>query len=76
MNVQYITDANGMTTGVYIPIEFWNELRKKYDGLDEVNTDIPQWQIDETRRRVQLLDQDPNRAIPSDKVFDEIEKEL
>jgi hypothetical protein len=26
MSLQYITDGNGLTTGVFIPIQEWNEI--------------------------------------------------
>ncbi|MFZ1455356.1 MAG: hypothetical protein WAT46_04905 [Saprospiraceae bacterium] len=29
MNVQYITDDTGKTTGVFIPISDWNSLKSK-----------------------------------------------
>ncbi len=29
MNLQYITDDKGRTTGVYIPIKEWDNLRAK-----------------------------------------------
>lgn len=37
MNLQYVSDEKGNTTGVFIPIKEWNLLKKKYlldeDGL-------------------------------------------
>ena len=29
MNVQYITDDTGKTTGVFIPISDWNEINEE-----------------------------------------------
>lgn len=46
MNLQYIQDNKGKTTGVYIPIEEWQLLKEKYIGLEEeeqVIFDIPDW---------------------------------
>lgn len=31
MNLQYISDHQGKLAGVFIPIEEWLELKKKYD---------------------------------------------
>ncbi len=31
MNVQYISDHKGKHTGVYIPINEWKKLTKRYD---------------------------------------------
>jgi hypothetical protein len=35
MNLQYISDSTGKTTGVFIPISEWNELKAKYKGIDQ-----------------------------------------
>ena len=41
MRIQYISDCKGKTSGVYIPIQEWNRLKKKYtilkmlEGKDE-----------------------------------------
>lgn len=35
MNLQYISDNKGKTTGVFIPIQEWEGLKKKFKGLEE-----------------------------------------
>jgi len=35
MNLQYISDNRGKTTGVYIPIQEWEGLKSKFKGLEE-----------------------------------------
>lgn len=35
MNLQYITDNKGNTTGVFIPIQDWEELKNKYGQLKQ-----------------------------------------
>jgi hypothetical protein len=35
MNLQYISDNKGKTTGVFIPIQEWEELKAKYKGLED-----------------------------------------
>jgi hypothetical protein len=35
MNLQYISDNKGKTTGVFIPIEEWEALKSKYKGLGD-----------------------------------------
>lgn len=40
MNLQYISDQNGIHKSVVIPIEDWNRIKEKYSGLaDELNED-------------------------------------
>lgn len=36
MNIQYISDYKGNTTGVFIPIQEWEGLKSKFKGLEEV----------------------------------------
>ena len=36
MNVQYITDDTGKTTGVFIPIEDWEEMKAVYPDLENL----------------------------------------
>lgn len=35
MNLQYISDSRGKTTGVFIPIQEWEGLKSKFKGLEE-----------------------------------------
>ena len=35
MNLQYISDNRGKTTGVFIPIQEWEYLKSKFRGLKE-----------------------------------------
>ena len=35
MNLKYISDDNGKTKGVFIPIRDWNLLKKKYKLAEE-----------------------------------------
>jgi hypothetical protein len=39
MNVQFITNSKGLPSGVYIPIEDWELIKKELDGKLE----IPAW---------------------------------
>lgn len=36
MNLQYISDNKGKTTGVFIPIQEWEGLKEKFKGLEEL----------------------------------------
>jgi hypothetical protein len=75
MDLQYIHDNKGNTTGVFIPIEEWQMLKKKYDGLQEEelsNPDIPEWQQN------LVLDRVNNPQIPIDafRMLQELEEDL
>ena len=78
MNLQYISDNKGQTTGVFIPIQDWNQLKKKYDGLvkEEQAFDIPEWHKSIIDRRLAAYKANPNNVIDFDKACDDIENEL
>ncbi len=76
MNLQYISDSKGQTTGVYIPIKEWNLLKSKYKGIDQEEIDIPIWHMDVVRKRLKDYKNNPDQALDFDTVIDDIEKEL
>ena len=76
MNLQYISDGEGETTGVFIPIKEWNELRKKYKGIEQEVFDIPGWHKDIVRERLAGYKKNPGSALDFDDSMDNIEKEL
>jgi len=76
MNIQYVSDSSGQTTGVFIPISEWNELRKKLEGIDLGDIDIPQWHIDTVTQRLAAYAQTPQTGLDFDAAMDEIDAEL
>ena len=76
MNLKYISDSKGQTTGVFIPIKEWNELKKKFKGIESVTIDIPHWQKDTVRKRLSEYENNPNDALDFEIAMKEIEKEL
>ncbi len=52
MSLQYITDDKGQTTGVFIPIHEWNNLKSKYEGIEEEADVVPEWQKEIVRERI------------------------
>lgn len=52
MNLQYISDSTGKTTGVFISTKEWNELKIKFKGIEQEEIDIPIWHMDVVRERL------------------------
>ncbi len=75
MNLQYISDSTGKTTGVFIPIGEWNMLKKKYIDIEEEAISVPAWQEEEVKRRF-LHYEKTHEALDVDSALDAIEKEL
>jgi hypothetical protein len=76
MNIQYISDSKGQTTGVYIPINEWNLLKSKYKDIEQEAVEIPEWQKEIVRTRLHAYKQNPKAALDFDVAMDEIEGEL
>jgi hypothetical protein len=76
MNLQYISDSDGQTTGVFIPIKEWNNLKKKYKGIEEAEGIIPQWHKDLVKERLENYNNNPGSALDFDKSMDDIENGL
>ncbi len=69
MNLQYIHDNHGNTTGVFIPIEEWQSLKQKYDGLgqEELNgDDIPEWHKKILDERLEDYRKNPDNSMDFD----------
>lgn len=76
MNLQYISDSKGQTTGVFIPINEWNNLKNKYKGLEEEDVTIPHWHKKVVRERIDDYRKDPGSALDFDSAMDDIENGL
>jgi len=76
MNLQYISDNKGKTTGVFIPIQEWEALKSRYKGLGDEEVDIPDWHKDLVKKRLDEYHNNPGIALDFDPAMDDIEKEL
>lgn len=73
MNVKYISDNTGKTTGVFIPISKWNELKSKYKDIEEI-IKVPAWQVKEVRKRLDDYKNNPDGALDFNTTMDIIDK--
>ena len=76
MNLQYISDSKGQTTGVFIPINEWNDLKNKYKNIEQEEISVPEWHKDLVLKRLEDYKQNPSSAMDFDSAMDDIEKEL
>lgn len=80
MNLQFIHDTKGNTTGVFIPIEEWQMLKAKYADLqiDEIenNSELSSWQKEIIDVRLNDYYTNPNDVEDFSKLLDDVEKGL
>ena len=68
MRTQIIQDYKGLPTGVFIPIEDWENLKKHYPNLENINDELPQWQKDILDIRLSDLD-NSDKIEPIDELY-------
>ena len=80
MNLQFIHDNRGNTTGVFIPIEEWQTLKTKYADLqkEEVENvvELASWQKQIIDERLSDYYKNSTDVADFDKTIDDIEKGL
>jgi hypothetical protein len=76
MSLQYISDSTGQTTGVFIPINEWNNLKSKYKDIEQEELGIPEWHIKLVLERLEDYRKNPDSALDFDSALNDIEKEL
>jgi hypothetical protein len=75
MSVQYVSDNSGRTTAVLIPIDDWNQIRKDYPAIMNMEEELPQWQKDLIDQRMMLLKQHPEQVTSLEDFLDELDKD-
>lgn len=73
MNLQYISDNNGNTTGVFIPIQDWEDLKNKYHDLEKEENkmfEVPEWHKDIIEQRLKKYKENPDDVMDWDEVKD------
>jgi hypothetical protein len=75
MKLQYISDSDGITTGVFIPISEWNEMKAKYLGIEEDDDTIPGWHRKMVLSRLDDYQQGLTNTQDFDSVLDKIEQQ-
>lgn len=79
MNLQYIHDTQGNATGVFIPIEEWQSLKKKYDGLQQEelkSPDIPEWHKKTLDERIEDYRKNPENSMDFEVTMKSVREKL
>jgi hypothetical protein len=76
MKTQIIQDHNGLPAGVFIPMEDWDNLKKRYPDIEEISNDIPDWQKEIISERLESIAKNPERIKPIQGLFDALDKKV
>ncbi len=78
MTLQFIYDNRGNTTGVFIPIDEWQDLKTKYTDLQaeeaQNNIELTSWQKEIIDQRLDDYYKNPNDVVDFDTTIANIRK--
>ena len=77
MKVQVIQDDRGRATGIFIPISQWKEMKKRYQGLAEMEeSDVSKNQLilelKEAIQELKLIEQGRIKSRPASELLNEL----
>ncbi len=77
MRLQVIQDSKGKATGVYIPINEWETLKKQYKDLEILEYEEPAkeqllQEFKEAVTELKLIEQGKIKARPAKELLDEL----
>ncbi len=77
MRLQIIEDSKGKTTGVFIPINDWNKLKKQYKIPGELEYEEPSkaqllQELKEAVTELKLIEQGKLKARPASELLNEL----
>lgn len=74
MKTQIIQDYKGLPTGVFIPIEDWENIKKHYPTIENIDQELPQWQKDILDIRLADMN-NPDKLESIDELFKVLDAE-
>ena len=76
MNLQVLIDSNGNNSGVYIPSKEWTLIKQQYPDIEEISSEIPDWQKEILTSRLEAIAKNPERIKPIQGLFDALNKKV
>ena len=77
MKVQVIQDDRGRATGIFIPISQWKEMKKRYQGLAEMEESDGSknqliLELKEAIQELKLIEQGKKKSRPASELLNEL----
>jgi len=76
MKLQVLLDSNGNDSGVYIPSQEWILIKQQYPDIEEISSDIPDWQKEILTERLEAIAKNRERIKPIQGLFDALDKKV
>jgi hypothetical protein len=76
MKLQVLHDSDGNNSGVYIPAQEWNLIKRQYPDIEEITEELPDWQKEILSSRIEAIAKNPERVKPIKGLFDALDKKI
>lgn len=76
MKLQVLQDNQGRPTGVFVPMEDWTLIKTNYPDVENLDTDIPQWEKEMIDSRLEAIAQNPERLKPISGLIEELRRKI
>ena len=75
MSLQIIQGGNGKPAGVFIPMNDWDVIKTNYPDIENVDSEIPDWQKQLLDKRLETIANNSNSIKPIEELFTELDSE-
>lgn len=69
MNIQVLQDKVGKDTGVFVPIEDWELIKKSYPDIENITDDLPEWEKELINERLNFIKNNPDKLRPGSELL-------
>jgi hypothetical protein len=76
MRLQVIQDGEGKSTGVFIPMEDWTLIKNQYPDIENIDSDLPQWEKDLIDTRLDAIAKNPERLKSGKDLLQELKRKI
>ena len=64
MALQFLSDESGRRTAVQLSIEDWEKIKNGYPDIEDLSSDLPEWQKELLDIRLESARKNPERIRP------------
>ncbi len=76
MSLQFLSDESGHVVAVQVPIEEWEQLKRKYPDLEAPVYTLTDWQEQLIDTRLQAISENPDSILPIGGLIAELDRDL
>ncbi len=74
MSIQYLSNEKGKITAVQLPIKEWERIKKQYPDIENIDTELPDWQKSMLDKRLAAIAKDNTKVHPIEGLLTELDR--